>query len=241
MDYDDRRYYYSKDIHISDWLLSFREDLTKEFLAKHTDFIDGDFEQGVGFKHKTGYNQDSWKMDGIKYFWPEGNINCYPGNVYPKEVLDVFPTACKIATELGDACPVVQYSVIEKNSIIKRHTGPENTESKYIRIHVPLIIPPGDIWFECEGEDIDWSEVWGFNNQFVHAAFNLTDKRRLILLIDVSREFLNLPPASPFDQARFDRELRKPYVKKFPHWGIQRTYTLDESWNVVVTEEPLGD
>jgi hypothetical protein len=238
MEYDDRIYYYRKDIHIADWLLSFREKLVEEFLARHPDFLNGNFANGESIKHLASPRYESWKLDGIKYSWPERGVECYPGKEYPAEILEIYPTACHIADELGDHCPILQYSVIEPNMHIPRHSGPENTHSKHLRIHVPLIIPEGNIWFECEGHDIDWSDLWAFNNQYTHSAYNRSDTRRLILLVDVSREFLGIAPASPFDEERFQRESKKTYVKHLPSENITLTCNIDEYWNITYTETP---
>lgn len=233
MEYDDRHYYYRKDLYkVADWLMSFREKLVEEFMARNPDFFE-EFVNGKSFSHLLGYKFAVWRMDGIKYTWPEHGVDHYPD-----EVRKIYPTACHIADELGEHCPILQYSAIDPKSHIPRHSGPENTESKYIRIHVPLIIPEGNIWFECEGEDIDWTDIWGFNNQYTHSAYNRSDKRRLILLIDISREYLGIPPAHPYDEERFQIESKKPYVKHLPSENITLTCNIDEHWNITYTETP---
>ena len=238
MEYDDRRYYYRKDLHkVADWLMSFRDKLTEEFMTHNSDFFD-EYTKGQTFDNTRGNKFNVWKLQGIRFKWPEQGIDCYPGKDYPAELLEMYPTACRIADELGEHCPIVQYSAIDPKSHIPRHTGPENVDAKFIRIHVPLIIPEGNIWFECEGEDIDWTDIWGFNNQYSHSAYNRSDKRRLILLIDISREFLGIAPAHPYDEERFQREAKKTYVKHLPSENITLTCTIDDLWNITYTETP---
>ena len=54
-----------------------------------------------------------------------------------------FKTAYSLVKEFGDHCPIAQYSILAPNTILHRHTGPENRTGRYIRIHIPLIVPEG--------------------------------------------------------------------------------------------------
>ena len=40
-----------------------------------------------------------------------------------------------------------------------------------------------------------WDEVWGFDNQSLHSAWNYTNERRLVFIFDLDRNFLGLPSA----------------------------------------------
>ena len=87
----------------------------------------------------------------------------------------------------------------------------ENRDGRTLRIHIPLLVPPGDIFFEVEGVEVDWSDLFGFNNQHIHSAFNLTPKRRLVYLIDITTEKLGIPALSGAD---FERQHSIPLFKR---------------------------
>ena len=196
-----------EEISIADDLLSYVPKLTEEFLAHHTDFIDGEFVKGVPITLPTlesssqyTSRMNAWKTDPLKYVFPQADI-CSDLYLDP-EIAERYPTACSIVSKYYENCACVAYSVLEKNAIITRHTGVENRDNEFIRIHVPLIVPEGDIFFEVENIEIDWSDIWGFNNQLIHSAHNHSNNRRLVFLIDIRRDFLGIPNGEPFDPER---------------------------------------
>ena len=131
-------------------------------------------------------------------------IDCY--NV------DRFKTMKSIGERYGDICPILEYSILPANSIIERHIGIENKDGKHIRIHIPLIIPKGDIFFEANCEEVDWENPWGFNNQYMHSAHNNTDEHRLIMLIDLERAYCGIPPAPKFRDMNME-DIGDPHLK----------------------------
>ena len=137
--------------------------------------------------HSNG--KDLWKAVGIKS--PVVGLSYKDQSVYRSR----YPTAFALVEAFGDACQMAGYSIVEPNAIIYRHTGVENRDAKSIRIHIPLYVPEGDIGIEVEGEIVRWDDVFSFNNQKLHSVWNDTPERRLVLLIDLSREICELPPA----------------------------------------------
>ena len=111
---------------------------------------------------------------------------------------EAFPTMKKIADHYQERCPVLEYSILPAQSIIERHIGIENKKGQNIRIHIPIIVPEGDLYLEATGEEVDWQHPWGFNNQYMHSAHNNTDEHRLIMLIDLKRTYVGIPPAKHF-------------------------------------------
>jgi len=217
----DKKIWRRAEINLADWLLSFKDDLTKEFLANHDDFLDGDFKKGIPImnaynpSYTVASRPDAWKVDTLIYNDPfnADNMRITLDTMMP-ERKQSYPTAVKIIQELGDDCPIAGYSAIEANSIIARHTGPENRNAEYIRIHVPLIVPEGDIFFEVAGEEIDWSDLFGFDNQRTHSAYNYSPHRRLVFLIDISRTKLGILPGRPWSKAQEDAETAIPFERK---------------------------
>ena len=124
-----------------------------------------------------------------------------------------FKTAYNLVKEFGEYCPIAQYSVMAPNTVLHRHTGPENRTGKYIRIHIPLIVPEGDLFLEVNGQEVRWDDIFGFNNQFVHSAHNYTNKYRVIFLIDLDREHIGMEPGAPWDE-RFNELSKLPFVRQ---------------------------
>ncbi len=199
-----KAYWLREEIPIADELLSLAPALTKEFLDYHEDFINGNFAKCKTYVNPTfdpsvvQSRADAWKTDGIKYTYKEANIHRFEKL---KKWLR-FPTAIALTEKYGNDCPISTYSIIESNAVIERHTGIENRDNEFIRIHIPLIIPDGDIFFECEGAEIDWTDIWGFDNQLVHSAHNYTPHRRLIYLIDIRRSVLGIENGEKYDPRR---------------------------------------
>jgi hypothetical protein len=215
----DKKIWRRHELNISDWLDTFKEDLIKEFLTYHDDFIDGDFKKSTVVNNP--YNPEvvmshpkAWKSTPIRYYNPFGKPTeqLLTPNL-TEEIKHAFPTAIKMTDALGDDCGISVYSVIEANSVISRHTGPENRNADYIRIHVPLIVPEGDIFFEVAGEEIDWSDTFGFDNQRTHSAHNYSNKRRLVYLIDIHRRKLGIPPGVIHTLEREQIEAAIPFVR----------------------------
>lgn len=199
-----KAYWLREEIPIADELMSLAPALTKEFLNYHNDFVDGNFAKcktyvNPAFDSRVVQSRaDAWKTDGIKYTYKDANIHKLHASI--KKF--VFPTAVSLTEKYGDNCPISTYSIIESNAVINRHTGMENRDNEFIRIHIPLIVPEGDIFFECEGAEIDWSDIWAFDNQLVHSAHNYSPYRRLVYLIDIRRTFLGLEVGEKFDPRR---------------------------------------
>jgi hypothetical protein len=154
-----------------------------------------------GSSNKTKNSQygdlSAWQAVPLKH------TNKYAGikTIFPNMV-EKFPTASEIVLEYGDDCPVAFYSIMAPNTQLHRHTGPENLDGKNIRVHIPLIIPEGDIFLEVNGEFVTWEDIFCFDNQYVHSAYNYSDEWRLIFLIDFTRESIGIPPGQHYDEIR---------------------------------------
>jgi hypothetical protein len=189
--------------------------LIADFMQDHKSIADRIAVDGIkvndGSSDKTKNSQhgnlDAWQAVPLKH------TNRYAGikTVWPN-MEEKFPTASKLVLEYDDDCPVAFYSIMAPGTELHRHTGPENLDGKNIRVHVPLIIPEGDIFLEVNGEFVTWDDIFCFDNQYVHSAYNYSDEWRLIFLIDFTRESIGIPPGLPYDversgdpSIRFDR------------------------------------
>lgn len=192
-------YFLREEIPIADELLGLATQLRDEFLEYHQDFIEGNFEKGVNYQNavydttKIKSDSNAWKVDSLKYHW--SNKRVFSDNANIPEVQVRYKTATELTKKYSHVSPVSAYSILEKNSVITRHIGQENVTGETIRIHIPLYVPEGDIFLETEGVEIDWSDIFGFANQYVHSAHNYSNTRRLVYLIDIKRKYLGLPRA----------------------------------------------
>lgn len=125
---------------------------------------------------------NSWKTEGL-LFW----------GFFFRKKHQSFKNTWKVAKQIPG---IVSFSIseLDANSKIKPHNGDTNA---IIRMHYPLIVPAGlpKCSFTVNGETRPWEEgkLLLFNDAQIHEAQNLTDQKRLVLLIDVIRpEFLHL-------------------------------------------------
>lgn len=207
-------YWLKEEIPIADELVAAQSAMREEFIRAHPELAEDKIFDCVPItkvnKHSTSVfdkdiineNKDiPWKGVLMKYTDEKVNIL---RNYYEEDptVAEKYPTAAALTKKYGNDCAISGYSIFEKNTVIHRHTGLENRDNEYLRIHIPIIIPEGDVFFECEGVEIDWSDIWGFNNQLIHSAYNNTNKIRIIYLIDIRRSAIGLPPEPPYDPKR---------------------------------------
>jgi hypothetical protein len=236
MQYDDRKIFHRKDIHIADWLMSFRDKLVEEYLAYHPDY-DTTFSKSSSIHNPGDVVYPNWKIDTLKNVLLETNTIYSPDNHPNPDLPSNLPTASHIARELGHNCIMLSYSTMEPGTAIPRHYDESPyTKANEVRIHVPLIIPEGEVWLEVEGSDIEWTDIFAFSTLHVHSAYNRTNKRRLILILDVKRKFLNLLPASPFNRERADIERMNSY-EHVTNYGTVITAKLDGKFNLLTEEK----
>ena len=199
--------YRGKELPFADYFESKKAGLVAEFLAQYPDFSSTEvlnnseiMQNKITAKISTTQGRGTaWKLLQVK-----GNYYGEPpyyGSQPFEESKSKFPTMISIIDYFGfDNLGSVTYSVLEANGIIARHTGPENRAGKFIRCHIPLIVPEGDLGMEINGEVVDWSESFGFNNQIIHSVWNNTDYRRLVLMIGIKRSYIGLPDAPPWTE-----------------------------------------
>ena len=135
---------------------------------------------------------------------------------YPKltEMVD------KLRSEYGiDSVQKVTYSILTAHGDISVHTGRDNIHSRYVRCHIPLIIPEhtkDEMYLEANGDKVYWTETWGFDNQTPHTAKNATSYHRLILIIDISRKALGLKEKKTSNSTFVQKNaLRYRFMKRY--------------------------
>ena len=112
----------------------------------------------------------------------------------------------------------VSFSQLAPQSSIDEHRG--NTNAIF-RCHYGIEVPEGlpNCGFRVNGEDRGWEEgKWlFFNDAQKHTAWNKTNKRRILLIIDVVRpEFLSKQKTICAKQIAARSFSKRPYLKNLP-------------------------
>ena len=86
-------------------------------------------------------------------------------------------------TRIAGHAPEVLFSVLAPQTHIKPHYGVTNTR---VVTHLPLLIPQGDCKLVVGGVGHAWDpgRCVTFDDTFLHEAWNLTDHRRVVLILD---------------------------------------------------------
>ena len=98
-------------------------------------------------------------------------------------------TLLPVTSKLVDACPTLlnaDLSILEPGTEIDYHKANSRT---FLRMHLGIIVPKGDVCLHMEGEDLRWEEgkVMIFDDFYPHSAWNKTDEVRVILMVDFLR------------------------------------------------------
>jgi len=102
----------------------------------------------------------------------------------------LFPKTMKLINSCP--CTLAFFSVFEPGTKLKPHVG---VYKGVIRYHLPIIIP--DDWHKCfinvNGQVLNWKEGEDlmFDDMFLHYAENNTKQQRVVLFLDIKRDFKN--------------------------------------------------
>lgn len=166
-------------------------DLQAEFLNNQPDVVsrvqENDIVNVYGLKpgpQKKYYNE-GWTSLMLRY--PVDGVEDEMAVIDTK-----YPIAASLIREFEPDVCLALYSCLAPRSSIPEHSDIENPEHQFIRIHIPLFIPKGDVYFTVGNRKLTWDNgVFGFDGG-VHSAHNNTDDWRVILLIDIQRDNLDL-------------------------------------------------
>lgn len=102
-----------------------------------------------------------------------------------------FPQTMKLINSCD--CTLAFFSILEPGSQLTPHVG---IYKGVIRYHLGLIVP--DDWQKCfiniDGNILYWHEGQDimFDDMFIHFAQNNTNQQRVILFLDIKRDFHNI-------------------------------------------------
>ena len=171
-----------------------QEDLTKDFFAVYPGYHDPDNTFLVSSNHQSPYLH-SWKIYPLKYNPPYHDIiknDLENVREFAQKYGDKFPTAFKLIDYFGDSVKTASYLVLDPHASIDWHNDVENPYGETCCVHIPLDIPEGDLGLEVGDEILRWDDIFAWDNQVLHRAWNNTDKPRLIFLLDFTKESCGL-------------------------------------------------
>lgn len=234
MDTKEQLIWYRHEVPVFEELLKYRQGLIDDFMKGYSTLEEAVLAQSENTVSPANYDNDTmdqaegmlvsrdpqtlkwstdfeaWKSVGIRnLIRTQGNI--VADDIIPEEDAKRYPTAMNLLNTYYKDFFGLVYSAIGPMSILHRHVGPENTDGEYVRIHLPLIVPEGDIFLEVQGQEVTWDDIFAFNNQYLHSAHNYSNEWRLIMIIDLSREACGLPPGRCFTEGGQERE--KPFIR----------------------------
>lgn len=172
--------------------------LREDFVKCHPDVLQQQEERVKGDEQKYWHDINGWVPLGVLYKkqWADEEAT----------IKKNYPTAHKLVSAFGDDCNVASYSILKPGAKIPLHNGDEeNRYCKFIRCHIPLIIPEGDMGLWIMGQRIGWRDgVFGFDNSGVHVAWSNAETNRLVFIIDLHRSTLGIPP-NKYMRSRWDK------------------------------------
>ena len=123
-----------------------------------------------------------WK-DGVRN---EENCKRCPGMA---ALLDTLPMI-----DLPNFGPTVLFSVLEPHTHIPPHSSVTNAR---LVVHLPVIVPKG-CRFRVGNETRDWreGEAWVFDDTLDHEAWNDSNEKRVIVMIDIWNPLLTMAERS---------------------------------------------
>ncbi len=171
--------------------------LMQDFLRVHPEVLEQQEQQSKGDEEKYWHDINGWVPLGVLYQkqWADKE----------RVIKNNYPTAHKLVKMFGDDVNVASYSLLKPGAKIPLHNGDEeNRYCKYIRCHIPLMIPEGDMGLWVMGQRIGWRDgVFGFDNSGVHIAWSNATTNRLVFIIDIHRSALGIPP-NKYMRSRWD-------------------------------------
>lgn len=230
--------YKGKEVPYYEEFMALQEGLTKEFFNVYPDF--GNMPMAPSYMPTVFRQYDNAMLVYDVENMPDFNAAIKGFDRVKKHTAKYFPTAFNEIINKYPGVVMACYGLLKPGGIIGRHTGPENRSGQWIRIHIPLVIPEGDVGFEVAGEVVLWDDLFAFNNQRLHSAWNLTDKPRLIFIFDIPRSVLNLLPGIPWadgDNDLNDTERTPPFLKTQLDFSEE---TLDPILREIKENESIG-
>jgi hypothetical protein len=185
--------YHGREIKFYDELMALRSGLLDDFYQAHPTFKNIQSYSGVMSV------KGDMKCEVLRYSHEQMSKVNPPGDTLNEDqTKSKYPTAYHGILSRFPEAMLSGYSILFPNSVIGRHTDVEYRKNTHIKIHIPLSIPNGDLGLEVAGEVVDWSDLFAFDTQKLHSAWNNTTEPRIVFLFDLPRSLCDIPNGVPW-------------------------------------------
>ena len=134
---------------------------------------------------------DQFQENFTPYAWREPGwktVNLFSYFLRSRKNCKRFPRTTEIVESIPNMC-LAQIAVLQPGVVLKAHFGDTNA---VIRNHLGLIVPGGlpELGLRVARETRTWheGEVFAITIAHRHKAWNKTDRRRVVLVVDVIRD-----------------------------------------------------
>jgi aspartyl/asparaginyl beta-hydroxylase (cupin superfamily) len=147
------------------------------------EFLSNDFSNAPLYPAGTYAKLDihqKWKMIAVKNMgeWDPDNKSKYP----------LFTSFIE---SFGEKCRGAGFSILEPGGEVLSHTDTEEDHERYVIVHVPLIVPDGDVGLTENDERTTWVEGSSFilDVESPHSIWNFTSESRVVILLELLKEY----------------------------------------------------
>jgi len=135
----------------------------------------------------------SWTVFPLCYTFPANDVT-------QRKLIDktcaFVPDTIALLRGIGLPLRTALFSRLDPNTKLGTHTGWSDLANHVIRVHIPLVVPRGDVcgtWVDGCIETQDVGRIVCFDDSKVHRAYNYSEtEERVVLIIDLERPS-NLP------------------------------------------------
>ncbi|KAK1744756.1 aspartyl/asparaginyl beta-hydroxylase [Skeletonema marinoi] len=135
----------------------------------------------------------SWTIFPLCYTFPANDVT---QRTFIDKTCAFAPATTALLQGIGLPLRTALFSRLDPNTKLGTHTGWSDLANYVIRVHIPLVVPQGDVcgtWVDGCVETQDAGRIVCFDDSKVHRAFNYSEtEERIVLIIDLERPS-NLP------------------------------------------------
>lgn len=130
----------------------------------------------------------SWTVFPLCYTFPANDVT---QRKFIDKTCAFVPATTALLRGIGPSLRTALFSRLDPNTKLGTHTGWADLANHVIRVHIPLIVPRGDVcgtWVDGCVETQDVGSIICFDDSKVHRAFNYSQtEERVVLIVDLER------------------------------------------------------
>jgi beta-hydroxylase len=102
-----------------------------------------------------------------------------------------YPLFNNFIESFGEQCRSAGFSILEPGGEVLTHVDTEEDHERYVIVHIPLLIPTGDVGFKENDETGKWVEGSSFilDVESPHSIWNFTNEPRIVILLELLKEY----------------------------------------------------